>query len=165
MPVATAKPCEVHRLHWTPFPTYNEQHHVVPQAWQRFWRPRTSIPEQRRIVALNDVEQTDEEFETRMAAVDLFDPRIVVVCRTGHGNIHFWLTAMMHVFDDNGVLDDPVAGNVEKIVAWLGREAQKRLAPRAGRKDLAVAKLAIIRWVQAGGSVRALCDKGLFGII
>jgi hypothetical protein len=163
MPVATAKPCEVHRLHWTPFPTYNEQHHVIPQAWQRFWRPQGSASELRRIAAMNDPPVADEQFEAVMAG--LFDPRVVVVCRTGHGNVHFWLTAMMHVFDDNEQLDEPDVDNVEKVVAWLGRKAQKRLAPRAGRKDLAVAKLAIIRWVQAGGSLRALCERRLYGQI
>lgn len=58
--------CELHKFH-RPQPVYLELHHIIPQAWQR-----------------------------SVNSGKLFDPRTASICRTGHGNVHYWLVLMNH---------------------------------------------------------------------
>jgi hypothetical protein len=71
MLLTTAAPCQAHKFH-RPKATYQEAHHVVPQAWQEFWRPDTPVK------------------------THLWHPETVALCPTGHRNVHYFLVQMMH---------------------------------------------------------------------
>lgn len=79
-PRTTDAPCEAHRYH-SPLARYREEHHVVPQAWSRFWRPEG-------VVVPRD---------------GVWDRRITALCRTGHGNVHWLLVRIMRA----GATEDP----------------------------------------------------------
>lgn len=123
-PVKLARRCVAHRYH-QPVPRYLEEHHVVPRAWQAAWRPP-------------DTPGT------------IWHPETVLVCRDGHGNIHYWIEQfMLHVRLD----DTP-------------EEAARRVLNRAqnvGRQEHVIARRALERWVSNGGSLTFLAERGLNG--
>lgn len=65
----------------------------------------------------------------------IWDPRTVTLCPTSHRNVHVWIVRFMH------------AGMPKHVV---GREAK-------------IAALALTRWEEAGGSLEALREAGLWG--
>jgi hypothetical protein len=100
---------------------YTELHHIVPQAWQRFWWPGQQNP----------------EIGQDLHVPALWDKEVMALCRTGHGNVHTILAALMK-------------GN----------------NPPAKRgKEVDVAKMAMDRFVLAGGSLDALRAAKLWGQI
>jgi hypothetical protein len=122
--------CEAHKAH-RPEPTYLEYHHVIPQAWQKLWKP-----------------------DGKKAVI--WDPRTVALCRTGHGNVHYWLVKMMKTFADLSTKDAYV---ITPSVAVL-LKGEKYV-----RREVNTAHLAMDRWVAAGGSLKALWDNDHFGEI
>lgn len=108
--------CAAHKVH-LPAPTYLELHHVIPQSWQKFWSGNT----------------------------ELWDPHTVPLCRTGHGNVHFWLVWLMKNYD----------GSIPKIP----------LMEKYVRKEAAIARQAMERWIEHGGSIEALRARKLWGQI
>ena len=83
----SSESCALHRVHW-PKPLYSELHHIIPQAWQVFWRP------------------TPVERSTQ--ASSLFDPRTIPLCPTVHRNVHTWLVKLMR----SGPGEDPLAAKL-----------------------------------------------------
>lgn len=132
MPKRTTAPCEVHKDH-TPLPTYQEIHHIIPRAWQAFWQPEVA------------------PYPGKYDGQEMWDSRTVNVCRTGHGNIHFWIVALMHAWDPSLSLDD-VATKVR--VAY---------ADHVGRSDFMWALQALDRFEQSGGDLGALVQAHLWG--
>lgn len=152
--------CDIHKSH-APHPLYTERHHIVPQAWQAFWRPEgpqgSNSARRASLVMAGDIEAA------ALVAPHLWDPRTTNLCRTGHGNVHFLLVRLMRKFAE-GVLNQPVEPS--KFDAWV--DVLSRIAfhgERPPRSELVVAKLGIVRWVEAGGSLEALTNAGLFGEI
>lgn len=131
---ATTAACEVHVYH-DPRPTYRELHHVVPRAWQAFWRPATP------------------PFPGTYDGEHLWDDRTIAVCRTGHGNIHFWLTAMTHSWQEGDDVSD------------LARRVRSSRGGRLGARDFLLAVEGLQRFVDAGGSIEDLVSARLWGQI
>lgn len=132
--------CSLHVSHH-PLPTYLELHHVIPRAWQRFWAP--PLP----------------PFPGSYEGQELWDDRMVAACRTGHGNIHFWLVRAMRAY---ALLAGP---EIPKRVDAAGKAARDNIPLSPNRDELKCAKLGMSRFLAAGGSLKALCDKGLWGEI
>lgn len=133
--------CGIHRAH-DPEPTYLEVHHVVPQAWQATWKPDGPGP--------------DPGPSPDRPELDLWDSRTVVVCRTGHGNIHHWIVAMMHAAHDLGIDD----------VARLMHEVRSGLVHHMpGVDDFSCAAQALIRWQEVGGELGTLIAAREWGAI
>jgi hypothetical protein len=65
----TNLPCGLHKYH-RPEPFYNEMHHVIPQAWQKAWKPRGHV-------------------------LVLWYPVTEVICPTGHRGVHYILSSFM----------------------------------------------------------------------
>lgn len=130
---ASADGCEIHDDH-EPLPGYTERHHVVPRAWQTFWAPPGDHP-------------------YRAGAV--WDSRTVLLCRTGHGNVHVWIVAYMTAAEQVGARNS------------LGAifEAGHRLHGHVGgnENERRAAQLALQRWKEVGGSIADLLAHGLYG--
>lgn len=137
-PLATAAPCSAHRSH-SPEPLYCEEHHVLPRAWQNFWHP-TAAP---------------------LSTDGLFDARVVPLCRTGHGNVHFMLVAIMRKFERLKGVGGILAAEQEALKDL--RFAHPRL--QLSRSEREVVRLGMTRWEAAGGDLLALCAAGLYGVI
>jgi hypothetical protein len=140
-PLASGKPCEAHGSH-RPTAQYTELHHVVPQAWQLTWAP---VPP--------------------AASGHLWDPRTVALCPTGHRNVHFWLVRLMHALPAS-VLDARRQSHDRAAI----QQALTRVrleAPKDGRRIVAnefeFARLAPMRWVDAGGNLGDLIRAKQFG--
>jgi hypothetical protein len=84
----------VHRVHRPPY-RYIEYHHIVPRAWQAFWKPPGK------------------------AAV-VWDPRTLACCRTSHGNIHDILVTLMHAraAGESGTARDLVGRHSPAEYGW-----------------------------------------------
>ena len=90
IPVTTARTCDAHMFH-RPKPIAQELHHVVPQAWQKFWRPDTGI--------------------------GLWHPETVPLCPTGHRNVHLYIVAKMQAVASKDHIRIP--NNKEAQIAQL----------------------------------------------
>lgn len=134
----SALPCSAHKSH-APEPSYTEQHHVIPQAFQHFWHPDGATPDGK-----------------------LFDARTVPLCRTGHGNTHFILVRLTRYFSEQQ-MTDPAQGDAETFVAALAKKALKGVKHEKAAAE--IAQLGLVRWIAAGGSVQSLCEHGLWGSI
>jgi hypothetical protein len=134
---ATTETCELHADH-VPTPMYCELHHIIPRAWQAFWSPPT--PPHPGIYK----------------GQKLWDARTVVIDRTGHGNVHFWITALMHNFRpwEPGWAFDNLLAFTRKEVGHAG-----------GKADVNCACEALTRWMDSGGSLADLVANGLWGQI
>lgn len=130
---ATTDPCTVHGCH-APEPTYCEMHHVIPRAWQDFWQPKVA------------------PYPGAYQGQRLWDNRTVAVCRTGHGNIHYWIVKLTRAWHPGGTVEQAA------MVA-------KHNAGAVGRLDFAVAELALARYIAAGGNIEDLAAAGLWGQI
>jgi hypothetical protein len=74
--------CTLRRFHRPRVPG-SDHHHIVPQAWQRFWAPRP---------------------ELLTANGPLWDRRTIEVCPNCHRTIHEWIVVLMRA----GTTDDPL---------------------------------------------------------
>lgn len=63
--------CTAYRLH-RPAPPASDFHHVICQAWQRFWQPAGATPGA------------------------LWDPRTIELCPNCHRGVHERIVALMH---------------------------------------------------------------------
>lgn len=133
---AFAERCEGGHSH-VPTPRYLELHHVVPQSWQKSWHPG------------------DTEYKNNIYT-KIFDPRTVALCRTSHGNVHFWLSAFMHYIAANETDETPT--DLDNVVHQVLAGQHDR-----HRAEVEIARQALLRWHEAGGNLRALTRIGMFG--
>lgn len=126
--------CPLHEDHY-PIPTYYEIHHIVPQAWQRVWRPD--------------------------GASDglLWWTKTAPLCRTGHGNLHHFLVIFMHEWAKSGYLDS------EEGAQSAAEAAISRMRHPHHHEEFAYAKQAMIDWARNGGSLQFLVNNELWGEI
>lgn len=129
--------CAAHKTHrpklWAPL----ELHHVIPREWQAFYTPTPST-----------VSGTLPPPTTAVATVVLWDARTVALCRTGHGNVHYWIVRLMREVKAKRT-EDPALASAALVG---GRTEEQRIA-----------LLALTRMVEAGGSLVALADAGHLG--
>lgn len=97
--------CEAHKSH-RPEPLTSEAHHVIPQAWQNY----------------------------ALGAEKLFDKRTVLLCPTGHRNVHTYIVMLMK----------------EQPVTKRSKEAN-------------IARLALSRWLETGRTLEELRERKLYG--
>jgi hypothetical protein len=137
--------CEAHKFH-TPTPTYLEIHHVIPQAWQRAWWPTSGsfLPPAGTLWGSLPGDKRE--------GVALWDPRTAALCRTGHGNVHWWLVKMMKWHEANKPAE------LQPLKTMLNSD-------KFVRKDAQIAYLAMERFVAAGGKLEDLIAKRLYGEI
>lgn len=128
---ATEERCSIHTRH-EPLPRYVEHHHLVPKAWQTFWRPAA-------------------------ATAAVWDNRTVPLCRTGHGNVHWWIVAYMLAFEAVGIGVETIDDVFESAHATHRHQVGKNVHERK------TAQLALTRWLDVGGSLTDLVDAGLYG--
>lgn len=129
---------------------YNELHHVIPVEWQKLWQPPQPW------------EFQGQDPYNRTAV--LFDARTEALCRTGHGNVHFWLARLMHAMPAAVMDPQPLGPFTALAAAERGvRDQAKKEGRVINSKEFAVSKLAIQRWTAVGGSIGALILAGKFG--
>lgn len=132
-PVEWASRCVAHSYH-QPVPRYLELHHVIPRAWQGAWQPAgVAIPR-----------------------TGIWHPETVPLCRTGHGNVHYWIERFMHEIR-NALVQDVLPSPEEVARYVLARQTN------VGRAEHVIARRALEEWVSAGGSLEMLADRGLYG--
>jgi len=102
-------------------PQWYELHHVIPQAWQFAW------PADGRTV--------------------IWDRRTMPLCRTGHGNVHYWIVRLMREVRDGTLHQQPL----------------RRVNLTRRTKEFAIARLALTRFTEAGGDLTALAKAGRMG--
>lgn len=119
----SAERCVAHRYH-APEPRYLEEHHVLPRAWQAAWQP-PAVP-----------------------SGDLWAPTTVLLCRTGHGNVHYWISRFMHEYD----------GSVERAVSRAILDQHG-----VGRQEHVIARRALDEFRDAGGDLAFLTYHGIWG--
>lgn len=119
--------CTLGKSHQPPAPA-SDMHHVIPQAWQRFWQPAPI---------------TGPGGITMILAKpgDPWDPRTVEVCPNHHRLTHEAIVAMMHAG----------AGSEDPAAARHAAFGKRRLTSAE-----ACGLLALTRWRDAGGSLEAL---------
>lgn len=81
------------------------------------------------------------------AAKRIWDARTVELCPTSHRNVHFWIVKLMKTRAG----EDPL--NYKKAVWGSGRLTREQ----------SLAYTTLCRWKEAGGSLTALCQEGLWG--
>jgi hypothetical protein len=119
--------CELHAYH-APMPTYFEVHHICPRSW---WPYLLFSDEVRNLTA--------------------------VLCRTGHGNVHFHLVGLMRAYEH---IDPGIEGQTAKIAAaWSDYDAPFD-------RSVSMARRAMARAVQSGGGkLEDLIADGKYGQI
>lgn len=125
---------------------------MIPQAWQHAWWPgkKPGVHDHSRVIA----------------GLGLFDPRTVAICRTGHGNVHFWLVAAMHAFEHVIDFEHDAAMPYALDEAWRIVHADaKKDGKTINKADATIARLGMQRWIDAGGVLLDLCHAGLYGEI
>lgn len=133
--------CSIHRKH-SPEPTYAEKHHVIPQAWQFHYQPPTPWP--------NQGPSPDHSGKI------LWDARVIDICRTGHGNVHYYLVLMMHQYALTKDLKTAIKNTMVNAHASGLHLVQL---------DWYWAEQAISRFTAAGGSLDDLVANKLWGEI
>lgn len=129
---------------------------MIPQAWQAFWQPPEPWPNQG---------LSPDRYVATGGKLMLWDARTLNLCRTGHGNVHFWLVRAMRAY--SSVLGD-YGSNSSRFIdeAWaLVRAGARKDGIKIAKADAAVALLAMTRWDAAGGSLLALSRAGMYGEI
>lgn len=114
--------CALHKYHW-PRPSHLEEHHIVPQAWQRFWRSE--------------------------AGYGLWMPDTEPLCRTGHGNVHAHLVRLMKA-TLGGDPEDPLAARI--AYPGRGKEYEMAYSALARWKE-AGGSLAALRTAKLWGGM------------
>jgi hypothetical protein len=150
-PGATVGTCLLHETH-TPHPRYMEQHHVVPRAWQAAWHPAD--------VELGAHDEIDMVGGTQYGTSGpatwplVWDNRTATLCRTGHGNVHWWLVLYMRAL--------PTAwDDLSEVFMAVHRERQHQMGDNAPERKLA--QQAMLRWLEWGGDLVALRNQHLYG--
>lgn len=150
----TSEPCVAHKQH-RPLATGQEEHHVIPQAFQGFWHPAGVSLE---INGVPTVGMTSlaRPGEIVRLAVGLWDRRTVALCPTGHRNVHHWLVKAMHAWEAD---PEPTLDRAWDLVLRFARKD----GIRPNEAEVAIARLGMQRWLEAGGDLLALCKVGLYG--
>lgn len=161
-PRQTTEPCVLHK--WCLCKSIgNEEHHVLPQAWQLHWFPESNYGE---IVALPDYDNPGSPIARGQAKPKeaIWDKRTISCDPLGHRNIHHILVAGMKVYE--GFVWDEGEEETEADAELAHRKAVKQLR----QQDLHInphesmwALEAMWRWLQAGGSLIDLCLAGQYG--
>lgn len=125
--------CALHKRHW-PSHLTTEFHHVVPVAWQLMWQPALPWPFPGR----------DPDGRGQ-----LWDDRGLLICPTGHRNVHAWIVLLMHAARS----EDP-AQAIELV-------RSERAAARG--IEFETATMALTRWKEGGGELQALVHAGEWG--
>lgn len=153
IPYGAAPPgsnCVIHKNH-SPLVTYCELHHVVPQDWQATWSPPNFTHQP------NDPNWPHSGLSPDRPGLYLWDARTDALCRTGHGNVHFYLVKLMHWMSER-------PNNIQDAIAYA--QTQLRLTFRhQDPHAVAEALLGIERFQQAGGSFSALWAAHSWGQI
>jgi hypothetical protein len=123
-----------------PEPRYLELHHIVPRAWQRFWQPNPS----------HYVEGVIHEPNSQ----GLWCTITISLCRTAHGNIHYWIERMVRAYGALG----PGPDHSDRAM-HQARQGQLHI----GKEETAYAEQALILFSDAGGRVQELFEQGLYG--
>jgi hypothetical protein len=140
-PIKFGSKCELRHEH-QPQPRYLERHHIIPRAWQKFHRPR------------------DEELQIAPAQEPdrdgIWYPETVFLCRTGHGNVHYWIERAMKLYvmlppgpdhseramtaaregqvaRSGGPVGRPLRGKRRLRVTWALSTRRWRFSPPCGR--------------------------------
>jgi hypothetical protein len=129
-----AGPCAAHAYH-APTPTYFELHHVVPRSWQATWRPDVA------------------PFPGHYDGQPLWDARTVDLCRTGHGDVHYWIVTLMHAWQEGDELGD------------LARRVRAAARNAVGKTEFVIAQQALGRFSGVGGDLGALAAAHEYGAI
>lgn len=131
---AVAK-CTLHSRH-SPAHMSTEFHHVVPVAWQLYWlAPVAPFPG-----------------KDPSGRGMLWDNRGVLICPTGHRNVHVWITRLMH----NAKTEAP-GDAIAAVKKHYGFRTASGL-------EFDTATLALLRFVEAGGSLQTLVAGGEWGM-
>lgn len=142
--------CAAHKIH-VPRTLTTEMHHVIPQAWQAFWAPASAWWPAAGQPAHPGEAWMSNHMHDRVRP-PVWDPRTIELCPTGHRNVHFYIVRLMHAATDE---------SVEQAVKNYLHIDLRRRPPRAA--EFGIAKLALQRWVAAGGSIGVLQANGQWG--
>jgi hypothetical protein len=129
-----ADQCEAHNTHF-PLPLVLEEHHVVPQDWQDEWYPSGAH------------------------VGKLWAPTTVKLCRTGHGNVHFWLVLFMHEYETM------VESGMPNAAGTIDAACRNVLHDKRGyqRGDTRIAKQGMVNFTTIGGNLMTLCRNKSYG--
>jgi hypothetical protein len=131
-----------HTYHW-PSPEDVDLHHVVPRAWQAFWRPGSPV--------------TGHPFPHSMAALSdsaLWHPETARVPPTCHRSVHNRIVLIMKATYSSVSITG--ASEVERFESALAQ------VPHRG-KLWDIALRAPRAWLEVGGSLDALAKAKLWG--
>jgi hypothetical protein len=138
-PFTTSQPCALLANH-SPGVDYCEVHHLIPRAWQQFWKPAPPW-----------------KYPATYDGQKLWDGREIPLCRTHHGNVHYVLVAIMQAYGGNG-------GDLDKAITTARWQIHALDLP-FGVNEVNVATEGMARFTGTGGDLMALCGKGLYGYI
>lgn len=100
-PAVWAGMCAATHSH-SPVPRYLEFHHIIPRAWQAFFQPAGA------------------------EAGKLWAPQTTPLCRTSHGNVHYWIEQYVRNFDATDLQADQIHNAVSRAItgeAAVGRDS------------------------------------------
>ena len=123
-----------------PEPRYLEAHHLVPRAWQHFYTPA-------------DMYFNGGPFH-KPDSSGLWCTETVLLCRTAHGNVHYWIERMVRAY--GALAPGPDHADRARVQA---REGQLHI----GEHETQLAEQALVLFADAGGRVEKLFEAGLFG--
>jgi hypothetical protein len=138
-PTVFGQDCVLSHQH-QPEPRYLEAHHLVPRAWQHFFTP-------------SDVHLASDPFHPPNSS-GLWCTETVLLCRTGHGNVHYWIERMVKAY---GALETGPDHTDRAMHA--ARQGQLHI----GERETLIAREALVLFSDAGGNVEKLFEAGLFG--
>lgn len=151
MAITVDAPCELHIEHY-PMYTYCEAHHIIPQSWQVIWQPpgfdRYKGPQ-------NPAEYPYWNKSPDRPGIKLWDGRTAAICRTGHGNVHWWIVEIMHLINQASI----------SIVLASTQIYARNKAEHPRRTDFEYARYAMLRFTGAGGKLTDLFAKNEWGAI
>jgi hypothetical protein len=130
--------CALRHQH-TPQPRYLERHHVIPRAWQHFFVP----PE-------HDISPPAHPPDRN----GVWYPVTELLCRTGHGNVHYWIERAMKAY-----VSVPTGPDHSERAMRAARDGQLHISEHETRLALD----ALILFDDYGGNVFHLIDHGLWG--
>jgi hypothetical protein len=141
----------------------NEEHHVLPQAWQLIWFPESNRGE---AVMHDDYANPGSpvahgHFLPKEA---IWDKRTISCDPLGHRNIHHILVTAMKVYEES-VWDEG-----EEETEGMAEEAQQIAVEQLRQQGFHInpkeafwALEGMWRWLQAGGSLIELCLRHEYG--
>lgn len=129
------------RHHHAPQPRYLEEHHVVPRAWQHYFAPDPS-----HFDGGGPFHAPDRD--------GLWCTERVALCRTGHGNVHYWIERAMKLY-----ASVPSGPDHSERAMTAARDGQLHI----GHEETVIARQALVLFSDAGGDLVKLTEAGLWG--